>query len=613
MPKARVLVVDDQLYFRTFLEGLLSEEGYAVETAAGGAEALHILERDRFDVVVTDLVMPEMDGAELIRGMKERWPDQDVIIVSGVGDVQTAVEAMKYGADDYLLKPIERTALLRAVDNLLGARRLRVEHEKLMSENLEFMGVLGVYERALGLYGTLTLEPLAERTVEALCLETGAQSGVLWALADEGAEGFTLLAARGLVEVGDEPEALDLEALPPGFAGMTASGAGAQIAPDSRREGLNALVVPLRHAGRVLGVVRLSDRVEDAPFGDGERLVADKIAELASGAFGNALRVRTLERRSFRDPVTQAYTVAYFEDVVRNEIQKANRFGRSFGLLTLEVDPLEPLKRRLGEAELARWLEGVVFQVGRALRSTDLLAAESEHRFRILLPETDSLGAAVLKRRIREAILESDLLTPLAPAERPGLLAAAASYPADGSQVDALARALNERLEQDRQTLVRELEIEGESFAGAVDALLERAGPGHAQTPEQVMRFVVDEVGRRPRDRGLLFVAPGTAVPPPLREGLEGLRGLSPRTEIVLVGDGKPESLAGLPVTCVSARRAGTRAPFIVYFGEGPAYALVRDRNERSGSPPWFHTSDRPLVEHLAFQLQRDLGISLSV
>jgi len=63
----------------------------------------------------------------------------------------------------------------------------------------------------------------------------------------------------------------------------------------------------------------------------------------------------------------------------------------------------------------------------------------------------------------------------------------------------------------------------------------------------------------------------------------------------------------------VSARRAGTRAPFVVYFGEGPAYALVRDRNERGGSPPWFHTSDRSLVEHLAFQLQRDLGISLSV
>jgi len=292
MPKARILAVDDQLYFRTFLEGLLTEEGYAVETAAGGAEALHVLERDRFDVVVTDLVMPEMDGAELIRGMKERWPDQDVIIVSGVGDVQTAVEAMKYGADDYLLKPSERTALLRAGENLRGARRLRGEHGKLMSENLEFMGVLGIYERALGLYGTLTLEPLAERTVEALCLETGAQSGVLWALGDEGADGFSLLAARGLVEVGEEPEDLDLENLPPGFAGMTSGGAGAQVAPDPRRDGRNALVVPLRHAGRVLGVLRLSDRVEDAPFGDAERLVAQP----RRGSQGQRENLRTPRR-----------------------------------------------------------------------------------------------------------------------------------------------------------------------------------------------------------------------------------------------------------------------------------------------------------------------------
>jgi CheY-like chemotaxis protein len=64
MPKARILAVDDQLYFRVFLEDLLNQEGYEVCTAAGGEEALHLFERGDFDVVLTDLVMPGMDGTQ---------------------------------------------------------------------------------------------------------------------------------------------------------------------------------------------------------------------------------------------------------------------------------------------------------------------------------------------------------------------------------------------------------------------------------------------------------------------------------------------------------------------------------------------------------------------
>lgn len=595
MPKARVLAVDDQLYFRTFLEGLLAEEGYEVETAADGVEALHALERDCFDLVITDLVMPEMDGGELVKRIKERWPDQAVVIVSGVGDVQTAVDAMKYGATEYLLKPIERSTLARTLEQILNARRLHRESEKLMQENLEYMGALSLYERAVGLFATLSLQPLAERTLEAFCIETGAQSGVLWVRDDQDSDKLRLVAARGLVQVAEEPEALDAERLPQDF------GAG------------ESLVVFLRHGGRLIGLVRLSDKLEGHDFGDPERALAQKAAELASVALANSLKLRSLERRSFRDPTTKAYTLAFFEDVVRNEIQKANRFGRSFALLLLELDGLARLNERFSVPELGRFLESLVFQVSRALRSTDLIASESEGRYRVLLPETDALGAAVLKRRIREALQAADLFEELSPDERPRLLLSAASYPADGTQVEILSHALEARLEDDRNTLLRSLDIEQESFAGAVDALLELARPGSPQTPEQVMRFAIEEVARRPRDRGLVFVSPGSGIPAGVRESLERLRGLQPRAEVVLVSDAKADAVAGGPITCVSARRAGTRAPFVIYYGEGPAYALIRERSEDGDASPFFHTSDRSLVEHLAFKLQRDLGVSVGL
>ena len=86
MPRARVLAVDDQRYFRELIEGVLIDEGYEVVTAASGEEALHVLARADFEIVVTDLVMPGMDGVELVRRVKERKPDQEIVMVTGVSD-----------------------------------------------------------------------------------------------------------------------------------------------------------------------------------------------------------------------------------------------------------------------------------------------------------------------------------------------------------------------------------------------------------------------------------------------------------------------------------------------------------------------------------------------
>ena len=609
MAKARILAVDDQLYFRSFIEDLLVQEGYEVVTASTGEEALERLERERFDVVVTDLVMPGMDGSVLVQRIKERVPDQEIVVVTGVGDVKTAVEAMKLGATDYQLKPIDRTSLCRSLEGLLQRRRLRDEHARLMAENLEYMGVLSLFERAMGLFSTLALEPLCERIVEDLCLETRAQGGVFWVSRDDESGRMRLVAVRGLVRVDEESEELAMDGP---RSELPALEGGAVLAPARGRTGGVALYAPLRHAGRTVGVVRLTDRLDGREFGDRDRAAAQKFGEFAAQAVANALRFRALERRSFRDPATRAYTQAFFDDVARNEIQKANRFGRTFAVLKLAIDAGGPLPRGASESELARRLEAVVNLVGRSLRSTDLLAVEGEGRFCVLLPETDALGATVLKRRIRDSLEHGDVLVPLSAGTPARVLTAAASFPADGTQLEALYSVLDSRIDEDRRSLVHRLALESQSFTGSVKALLEQRLPVPAALPEQVMRFLLDEVGRRPRERGLLFLAPGPALTSGLRDGLEQLRGLEPRTEVVLVADAVGDALAGAPLTCVSPRRAGTRAAFAVYYGEGPAYAMLSDGAGNGAKGAVFQTDERVLVEHLAFQLQRDLGIPVT-
>jgi two-component system response regulator AtoC len=107
----RVLVVDDEQSLRKVLAATLSREGYQVEVAEDGEEALIVLERDGADVIVTDLVMPKMDGLSLLRRVVQKHPDVPVIVVTAHGKIDSAVEAMKAGAFDFVTKPFENTEL----------------------------------------------------------------------------------------------------------------------------------------------------------------------------------------------------------------------------------------------------------------------------------------------------------------------------------------------------------------------------------------------------------------------------------------------------------------------------------------------------------------------
>jgi DNA-binding response OmpR family regulator/GGDEF domain-containing protein len=597
--KARILAVDDQLYFRVFLEDLLSQEGYQVDTAAGGAEALGLLESTPYDLILTDLIMPGMDGTELVERVRERLPDQEILVVTSVADVQTAVEAMKLGATDYLLKPIDKASLLRSVDGVLRQRRIRAEHQQLMAENLEFMGVFSLYERAAALFATLALEPLAERVAEVLTLEAGAQGAVVWVRSATGS--LRLAAARGLVHPEKELDEISLASLPPELASLSADGRAFLGLADGAEE--RPLFVPLVALGELVGLARVTDRLGSEMFSERDRAAVEKVAQFAGIAVGNALRFRELERRSFRDPTTKAYSAAYFDDVVRNEIEKASRFGRTFSLLQIEVAEIQDLRGRLSEVELGRLLEGLAHRVARTLRATDLLAIDAEQRFFVLLPETDALGATVLKRRVLE--LEPEEATP----EGLQLVAGAATFPADGSRGEDLRASLETRAGQHRASAVCRLAAPAEDFAGLTRHLLSEAEVGPAALPEQVARFLLAEVGRRPKDRGLLFMSPGASMSGALRDGLEALRGLSPRTQIVLVGD--RHETPGLPVAWASPARTGTQAPFLLYCGAGPAYALLQEPTPGEGDPAFFHTDDRALVEHLAFRLGRELGVAI--
>ncbi|HEV8336630.1 MAG TPA: sigma-54 dependent transcriptional regulator [Candidatus Polarisedimenticolia bacterium] len=143
---ARLLVVDDETHQREMLSGILERAGYRVEAASGGREALEILGRSEFDLLLTDQKMPGMDGLALLERLQELRPETPVILMTAYGSVSEAVAAMKKGAADYLTKPFEREELLLVLEKALRQRRLEAEVAALrgaLKERYRLGGILG--------------------------------------------------------------------------------------------------------------------------------------------------------------------------------------------------------------------------------------------------------------------------------------------------------------------------------------------------------------------------------------------------------------------------------------------------------------------------------------
>ena len=126
-----VLVIDDDESLRRVMEYHLQEEGYGVVTAVDGRAGLERFQAGPVDLVVTDIRMPEMDGMELLARVKAMQPDVPVVILTAHGTIDSAVEAMKLGATDYLTKPFSREQFKAAVRKALEVGALRTENRRL--------------------------------------------------------------------------------------------------------------------------------------------------------------------------------------------------------------------------------------------------------------------------------------------------------------------------------------------------------------------------------------------------------------------------------------------------------------------------------------------------
>ena len=155
MPSARILVVDDERSMRELLSIVLKREGYEVRVAESGAEAVRALERERVDLLISDLKMPDMSGVDVLRAGKQADPELAAIVITAFASTETAVEALRLGACDYLTKPFDVDELKLLVRHTLERGQLRTENvllKRALGEVHSFSNIIGRSAKMLAVF-----------------------------------------------------------------------------------------------------------------------------------------------------------------------------------------------------------------------------------------------------------------------------------------------------------------------------------------------------------------------------------------------------------------------------------------------------------------------------
>ena len=285
----RVLVVDDEKVIREILSDFLTMEGYVVRTVENGEAALQELERRSYNLVISDLKMPGMGGLELLERIGELKQNVLTVIMTGFGTVETAIEAMKKGAYDYILKPFKIEEVVHVVERGLDRQRLH-------AENIRLKEAVSLYKVSEAIAQSLSLDRVLDLILDAVLVEAEADVATLL-MKDPGTGIFMERTTRhGPNVTGDEVAAgvvnvhelldhyrVDKPILAHGLRALKFF----QEPPKDRRL-VSFCSIPLKVQDRVIGMLNAYSYTRGHKFSEGQRKMLSVLASRAAVSIENA-------------------------------------------------------------------------------------------------------------------------------------------------------------------------------------------------------------------------------------------------------------------------------------------------------------------------------------
>lgn len=434
MAGEHILIVDDEKGIRRFLSRLFIQENYQVQMAENGAAALELLRQHRFDVCIVDLRLPDMSGIDILSHIKQTDPTCEVIILTAYGELQTAIEALRLGAYDYLQKPIlDLRILLITVARALERQAMSKYNTQLLEDlakadrelalrrrqQLNYINYIGKALSAALQYQDVA-QLLTQATLELIgcdgagvCLLKNSHCPAPMAILG-GRKPLTAVARRALLEtmllhlpeeLRPETEAIRIRELP----ALEAQ----QGEPIEDTHWQHCQGTLLSTHDTLLGVALIASRTGQECTEEALGFF-DILVTQASVALENSYLFARANKLATRDGLTGVYNHRHFFELLEAEISRAERHNQQLAVIMVDVDRssggLKMVNDTYGHQAGDELLRQIANFIKHNVRRADMVARYGGDEFIILAPQTGSCDAAILARRLCDGLAAQEFL-----------------------------------------------------------------------------------------------------------------------------------------------------------------------------------------------------------
>ncbi|MDD2366940.1 MAG: diguanylate cyclase [Desulfuromonadaceae bacterium] len=398
-----ILLIEDDRFFRELYSNLLRVEGYDIETASCGTDGVSMLAAKQYSLVITDLVMPDISGLEILSHVRENHPTVDVIMVTGNANLESAIFALKHGARDYLVKPINPEEFKHSVAQCIQQRRL-------LDENEELKNMLSLFRASQSIAGCLDREHLYHLLVEAVARVTLLNSALGFFVID------TVLELKIAKGISDELGRTLLEQATAHIASSAAEPFSIQQLelPEAFTEAgfREAFIIPLKdHLGTFGCIILLNNSPTAVTDIDAYRKNILFLVEQSLHAFENAETFSHARDLLFIDDVSGLYNHRYLDIALEREMKRVERYASHLAVLFLDVDSFKLVNDQYGHMVGSRVLAEFGALIKKSVRDVDIVIRYGGDEYTAILVETNCVTAELVAERIRRQVEEHHFLS----------------------------------------------------------------------------------------------------------------------------------------------------------------------------------------------------------
>jgi len=408
-----ILIIDDDKAICKNLKLALTDDGYNVVAVDRGALAIEQIRRHFFNVVLLDLMLSDANGIELLRTFSQWSPETCFIIFTGYASLPSAIEVLKTGAYDYIIKPFN-------IDYLKLVIKRGIEKQKLVINNRYLLERLEKEKQKLGIIlqvnekigGILNLEELTDFVAEMAVKIVEAEKASLMIM-DESAGELVLKGVKGMdkdkinwrIKIGklisgwvaQEGEALLV-------ADIDSDPRFKLYVKEARYKTKSFISLPLKKDTRIIGVMNVTDKIAKTDI-----FTQDDLRYLSLVSHQTVMQIESirlyekLSSLAIEDSLTSIFNHRYFQEQLQLEILRVQRYKHHLSLIMFDVDSFKTYNDNYGHLEGDRILKTFAATMKKYSRKVDIVSRYGGEEFMIILPDTNTEGARIMAEKIREA------------------------------------------------------------------------------------------------------------------------------------------------------------------------------------------------------------------